>query len=77
MEEDPVIREMDFSELMVEDLTSEQKKNKNSVLGLSQKDVTAAYFKHISLQDRKALYDIYKYDFDLFGYHPDPSIISV
>ena len=77
IEEYLLIREMGFSELIVEDGTSQPKRNNNPVPGISQKDVTATYFKHISLQDKMALYDIYKYDFELFGYRPDPSILSV
>ena len=81
IEEDQMIKEMNFSEeLMVKDWergSNEEKNNhNNTVVGMLQKDVSAAYFKHISLQDKKALYDIYKYDFELFGYRPDPSILS-
>ena len=46
-------------------------------LKLSQKDVTLAYFRHISVEDRKALYNIFRYDFELFDYKPHPEILDV
>ena len=78
-EEPLMIRAMDFSDVLkVKSGNSEKKRpNSNAILGMSSKDVTVAYFKQISLDDRQTLYNIFKYDFELFGYKPHPEILTV
>ena len=43
---------------------------------LSRQEITATYFHYILPEDRMKVYEIYKYDFLLFGYSPDPKIIG-
>ena len=80
-EESLMLRAMNFSDVLeVKYGNSEKKKkkvNENPVDGMSTKDITVAYFKQISLEDRQTLYNIYKYDFELFGYKPHPEILMV
>ena len=46
---------------------NETKQHKTGVGG----SVTAAYFKGVSPEDKHKLKDLYRYDFELFGYNPD------
>ena len=43
---------------------------------LSRQEITSAYFDVISMEDRLKVYEIYKYDFLLFGYTPVPIILA-
>ena len=78
-EEPPMIRAMNFSDVLEvkSDRPEKKKPNSNTIQGMSSKDVTVAYFKQVSLDDRKTLYNIFKYDFELFGYEPHPEILIV
>jgi len=76
-EEPLLIEEMGFAkELSVNSKESGKRPNSNAFKKMSQADVTLAYFKRISVKDRKALYDIFKYDFELFDYKPHPEILA-
>ena len=35
------------------------------------------YFRDVPMSDRRKLYRIYRYDFELFGFQPDPRILDV
>jgi len=71
--EEPVLaRLMNWTELEEESRTV---RNWNAVQNLTSEEVARKYFEHISLEDKLALYKKYEYDFELFGYKPDPEIL--
>ncbi len=78
VEEPLMIKAMNFTdELEVKSEVSVKKPNSNTISDMSPQDVTVTYFKQISLDDRQTLYNIFKYDFQLFDYKPHPKILTV
>jgi len=52
-------------------------RNWNGYPNMTSEEVARKYFERISLEDKLALYKKYQYDFELFGYKPDPNILIV
>jgi len=52
-------------------------RNSNGYPNMTSEEIARKYFERISLEDKLALYEIYKYDFEFFGYKPDPNILIV